>query len=71
MASSGKMKWRTCIEIDGKKAVIAEGDENGNVTRYMSEEELRPYEDKIMENIGRCMSRYISAHPESALWDKT
>ena len=38
---------------------------------FLSPEEAEYYENKIMDNIGKGMSRYIQNHHESALWGKT
>lgn len=68
MAKSKPLKWSTVIVIDGVERLIAEGDGYGNVVRHMSDEEFKPYQDKILQNISEGMSLYANAHPESVLW---
>ena len=43
----------------------------GETKIFLPQEEADFYEERIMNNIGRNMSRYIENHPESALWGKT
>lgn len=38
---------------------------------FLSQKKAKYYENKIMDNIGKGMSRYIQNHHESALWGKT
>lgn len=71
MARYQKLTVRTHIEIDGKSELWCEVSEDGQVNRYLSEEVTYPLEKKMLENVGTNMSRYISAHPESALWGAT
>ena len=59
-------KWtvRTFIEIDGKKIPLVEVDSDGNITQFVSDEEQKQYEEKMLKNIGESMSRFYMAHPE-------
>ena len=39
-------------------------DKEGNVTMFVSEEDQQRYEQKMLQNMGECMSRFYTAHPE-------
>lgn len=66
-----KLKGRAFININGEDVLWYEMDEDGKVTWYLPKEVTDPLQDKMMESVGRSMSRYLINHPESALWGKT
>ena len=59
-------KWtvRTFIEIDSKKIPLVEVDSEGNIKQFVSDEDQKQYEQKMLKNIGENMSRFYTAHPE-------
>ena len=60
------------IEVGDEVIKYAEVDlTTGKTTFFLPLDEIDAYEKKMMDNVGRNMSRYIENHPESALWDKT
>lgn len=51
--------------IEGDKTIpMLTIDKDGKVTRYISKEKRKEYEEKIGKRIGESLSRYYSAHPE-------
>lgn len=71
MARYPKLTLKAYIKIDGENKLWYEIDEDKKVTWYLPEDVSRQIEQKMLKNIGENMSRYIAAHPESALWGKT
>ena len=60
------------ITVGEEKILWAEANlKTGEVKTFLPQEEIEAYQAKMMENVGRNMSRYIENHPESALWKKT
>lgn len=67
-----EMKGRCYITIGEEKILWSEVDlKTGEVKIFITPEQAEEYEARIMENIGRNMSRYMENHPESALWGET
>ncbi len=66
-----KLTAKCYINVGDKKILWYEIDEDGNVTWYLSPKESEYYKRKMLDNIGKNMSRYIANHPDSALWGKT
>lgn len=64
MGRSGKLSAEVCINVDGKLIPYLKIDKEGNVTMFVSEEDQQRYEQKKLQNMGECMSRFYTAHPE-------
>lgn len=73
MAEKKKMNMAySYIEVGDEVIKYAEVDlTTGETTFFLPLDEIDAYEKKMMDNVGRNMSRYIENHPESALWEKT
>lgn len=72
MAEKKKNMAYSYIEVGEKVIKYAEVDlSSGEVTFFLPLAEIDAYERRMMDNIGRNMSRYIENHPDSALWEKT
>lgn len=67
--ASRKLTAKAYIEINGANKLWYEIDEFGEVTWHLPKD--IPEKEKMLKNIGRDMSRYAAAHPESGLWSKT
>ena len=57
MVNGEKVPW-SAVNLRTKETTI-----------YLCDEEADMYEQRIMENIGENVSRYMANHPESGFWD--
>lgn len=70
MAKRKKLSARGYIDINGEKVLWWEIPEGGKIKWFLPPEQTEAIKQAMLENIGRNMSRYAQAHPESALWNK-
>lgn len=64
MRQSKKWSARVCIDDGGKRIPYLLIDSEGNVTKLVSEEDRKKYEQAMLKNMGESMSRFYTAHPE-------
>lgn len=64
MGRGRKLSAEVCIEVNGEVIPLLAIDADGNVTRFVSEEKMREYEQKMLKNIGENMSRFYTANPD-------
>lgn len=71
MARAKDLTFEAYIEIEGKTKLWYEVDMDGNVTWHLPKDISKQIKHRMLDNIGRNMSDYISNHPEATLWGVT
>lgn len=64
MGRDRKLSTEICIEVNGETIPYLKIDKDGKVTWLVSDEDQQKYEQAMLKNMGECMSRYYTAHPE-------
>lgn len=58
---------KAICRINGE--IVCEIDKDKNVKWVMPQAEFEKNKQKMMDNVGKRMSRYLQGHPEATMWN--